>query len=103
MVRPLRCGSGRGCWAGSGGGREWSGGGGTRSPAAARRSRDEGVTGLVDGGGDVGPVDRPGGGDGDRAGGQVHIDRLDAGDAGDLLGDRALAVVAGHAGDGEGG
>ena len=48
-------------------------------------SRDEGVAGLVDGGGDVGAVDRLGGGDGDRAGGQVDGDRLDAVDAGDLL------------------
>src|SRR3954471_22421066 len=65
--------------------------------------RDEGVAGLVDGGGDVGTVDRLGGSDGDRAGGEVDGDRLDAVDTRDLLGDCALAVRAGHAGDGEGG
>src|SRR3954454_14107944 len=66
-------------------------------------SGDEGVAGLVDGGGDVGAVDRLVGGDGDRAGGQVDSDRLDAVHGGDLLGDRALAVRAGHAADSEGG
>src|SRR3954466_775040 len=66
-------------------------------------SGDEGVAGLVDSGGDVGAVDRAVGGDGDGAAGQVDGDRLDAVDGGDLLGDRALAVLAGHAGDGEGG
>src|SRR3954468_10515604 len=65
------------------------------------RSRDEDVAGLVDGGGDVGPIDRAGGADGDRAGGQVDVDRLDPVDGRDLLRDRAAAVLAGHSGDGE--
>src|SRR5690349_4125185 len=73
------------------------------APAAAGGSGDEDVAGLVDGGRDVGPVDRLRRGDGDRAAGQVDVDGLDAGDCRDLLGHRALAVGAGHAGDGEGG
>src|SRR4051794_29729778 len=68
-----------------------------------RGSRDERVAGLVDGGGDVGAVHGAVGGDGDGAAGQVDGHRRDAVDGGDLLGDGALAVGAGHAGDGEGG
>src|SRR4051794_41617979 len=66
-------------------------------------SGDEGVAGLVDRGGGVGAVDRAVGGGGDGAAGQDAGDRRAAGDGGDLLGDRALAVRAGHAVDLEGG
>src|SRR3982751_2020275 len=52
----------------------------------------------------VGAGERRGvGGAGARAAGQVGGSRLAAGDGGDLLGDRALAVRAGHAVDLEGG
>src|SRR3954468_17508673 len=66
-------------------------------------SRKECVAGLVDGGGDVGAVDRTGRGDRDRATGQVDGHGSDAVDRGDLLGDRPLAVRATHAVDLEGG
>src|SRR4051794_3475087 len=66
-------------------------------------SRNECVAGLVDGGGDVGAVDRAGGGDRDRATGQVDGHGSDAVDRGDLLGDRPLAVRATHTVDLEGG
>src|SRR3954449_9456938 len=66
-------------------------------------SRNECVAGLVDGGGDVGAVDRTGGGDRDRATGQVDGHGSDAVDRGDLLDDRPLAVRATHAVDLEGG
>src|SRR6478609_9698351 len=66
-----------------------------------RLSRGERVAGLVDGGGDLRTVDRSPGRDGDLAGGDVDGNRLDTVDAGNLLCDGALAVRAGHAGDGE--
>src|SRR4051812_30118262 len=77
-------------------GASWSGEQDAPESGVGPALRNEGVAGLVDGGGDVGAVDRPGGGDGDRAAGQVDGDRVDAVDARDLLGDRALTVRAGH-------
>src|SRR6478752_8923774 len=66
-----------------------------------RWSWDECVAGLVGGGGDLRTVDRSPGRDGDRADGEVNSNRLDTVDAGNLLRDGALAVRAGHTGDGE--
>src|SRR6478752_2254808 len=66
-------------------------------------SGDEGVAGLIGGGGDVGPVDRPVGVHGDRTGGQIDIDPLDAGHQADLLLDGPPAVLTRHSGDPEDG
>src|SRR3954447_3881916 len=61
---------------------------------------DQLVAGLVDGRSDRGLLDRELARDGDGPSGVVDLDVGDAGDGGDLLGDRADAVAAGHAGDG---
>src|SRR3954463_11426385 len=61
------------------------------------------VAGLVDGGGDRVVVHGGRAGDRQGAGLEVDPDLGDAGDGADLLGDRADAVGAGHAGDGVGG
>src|SRR5512133_217483 len=61
------------------------------------------VTGLLYGGPDGALVDRRLAGDGEPAAGEVDVDAGDAGDPGDLLGDRADAVTAGHSDDGVGG
>src|SRR5687767_6106411 len=61
------------------------------------------VTGLLDGGGDGGLVDRRLADDRQPAAGQVDVDGGDAGDLRDLLGHRGDAVAAGHAGDRVGG
>src|SRR5689334_3342561 len=65
-------------------------------------SGDEGVAGVVDGGGDLGPVGGPVDGDGDQAGGQVDGDALHALEPPEAGGDGAFAVGAGHAADLEG-
>src|SRR3954452_10142388 len=64
-------------------------------------SGDEVVAGLVDGVRDVGAVNGFGRRDGDRAGGEVDVDGLDAVDGVDLASDRVHAVLAGHSGDRE--
>jgi hypothetical protein len=61
-----------------------------------------GCSGLVDGGGDVGSVDRVRGVHGDGAAGHMDVDLLDAVEAAELVGDSGLAVRARHAGDLEG-
>src|SRR4051794_18268300 len=72
----------------------------TRHPTAS--SAGHLVPGLLHGGTDGLLVDRLPAGHGERAAGEVDVDPGDAGDLGDLLGDRADAVGAGHADDGVG-
>src|SRR6476620_5174637 len=71
---------------------KWGGAGRRRR----RSSRHHRVAGLVDGGRDVGTVDRAVGCDGHGAAGHVDGDRRDAVDGGDLPGDRATAALTGH-------
>src|ERR1051325_10275411 len=69
------------------------------SAAAARgllRGCGHLVARLLDRGGHRGVVERALGADGHRPGGQIDLDARDTGHLGDLLGDRADAVCAGH-------
>src|SRR5215218_2743659 len=76
---------------------------GRASPTrAAGASGDQRVAGLVDGGRDVGEVDRLLGEDRDPAARQVDVDPMDAAHEADLTAHGALAVAAGHSDDLEG-